>query len=305
MGMLVALIPFVQVILLPFLPLPFAHVAVRWGLSKGAVVAVASAALIYFGSGAAMAVLVLLLVVGMGVALGLGIRRGWRFERSFALVAVGGFAALILWGVFMWSVLGISLSWLKETVDSSIDTAAARYAELGMSAGTVEAAAEQFRSFMDIVPYLAPGLLGMLAILLAACSLGLAYLIFPRLRAKVAVRYSLTGFRMHWATAYASIAGLAMLLFASRDEAWSTVVMYVGINILLVSQTLFFVQGMAVARWFVLDRHMQRGPRRALYAGAVLGQIVAQLTGLVGLFDTWVDYRKRFALKSPGAGSVR
>jgi hypothetical protein len=36
-----------------------------------------------------------------------------------------------------------------------------------------------------------------------------------------------------------------------------------------------------------------------------LGQALFQLTGLVGLFDTWLDYRKRFALKSPGTGPVR
>jgi uncharacterized protein YybS (DUF2232 family) len=157
------------------------------------------------------------------------------------------------------------------------------------------------RQLVDIVPYLTPGLLGMAAILLAACSLGLAYWIFPRFREKIAVKFSLSGFRMHWASAYTSIIGLALLLFAARDEAWSTAVMYVGINILLVSQTLFFVQGLAVVRWFAVKRQMPRGSAAALCIAAVLGQAICQLTGLVGLFDTWLDYRKRYALKNPGA----
>jgi len=42
----------------------------------------------------------------------------------------------------------------------------------------------------------------------------------------------------------------------------------------------------------------------ALFAAAVVGQVLVHLTALAGLFDTWLDYRKRFALKSPGAGSL-
>jgi len=154
------------------------------------------------------------------------------------------------------------------------------------------------------VPYVTPGLLGMAAILLASCSIGLAYLIFPRLRERLPVALSLSGFRMHWAAAYGSIAGLAMLLFARGDGTWSTVVMYAGINVLLVSQTLFFVQGVAVARWFAVRRHMSGVGWGVLFVAAVLAQMLFQLTGLVGLFDTWIDYRKRFAVKHPEAGST-
>ncbi len=305
MGMIVAVLPVVQAIAVPFLALPLAYVVARWGVSKGAVVAAVSAALVYIGAGVPTAVLLLLLITGVGMVLGLALQRGWRFERSFALTAGGALVALVVWGVVMWLALGADAAWLRETVYGSIDDAAAQYVHLGISTSTAETVASQMRQIVDVIPYLIPGLLGMGAILLAACSLGLAYAFFPRVREKVAVLYSLSGFRMHWATAYASIAGLAMLLFAASDTVWSTVVMYVGINVLLVSQTLFFVQGLAVARWFVINRQMQKGSRAALYIAAVLGQVLLQLTGLVGLFDTWVDYRKRYALKNPGAGPSR
>jgi hypothetical protein len=109
---------------------------------------------------------------------------------------------------------------------------------------------------------------------------------------------------MHWAVAYASIAGLAMLVFSRGGGDWRTVMLYVGINVLLVSQTLFFVQGLAVLRWFVLTRGIRPGSGVALFVAAVIGQILVHLTALAGLFDTWVDYRKRFALKSPDAGPL-
>ena len=78
-----------------------------------------------------------------------------------------------------------------------------------------------------------------------------------------------------------------------------------GINVLLVSQTLFFVQGLAVASWFVRQPAAAAGVARcSVPRGRVWGRC-SPAHGLVGLFDTWLDYRKRFALKGPGAGSAR
>ena len=45
-------------------------------------------------------------------------------------------------------------------------------------------------------------------------------------------------------------------------------------------------------------RQWKPGSRVLMFIVAVLAQAV-QFTGLVGLMDTWIDYRKRFALKTP------
>ena len=99
---------------------------------------------------------------------------------------------------------------------------------------------------------------------------------------------------------------LRMALAALTDETdwgrlWRDVLLFAGIDLLLVSQTLFFLQGLAVVQWFVQTRQVQAGGKSALYVVAVLGQVFLQLTGLLGLFDTWLDCRKRFAPKSPHA----
>jgi uncharacterized protein YybS (DUF2232 family) len=305
LGMCVAVLPFVPVFVVPFLCLPMAYVVARWGPANGAIVAVATGALVYLGAGAGAAVLVFLLVVGMGCAIGWALRRGWRFDRSFALTAGATAGALVLWGVFVWLALGVTLTHLREVSGSWIDDYVANGGGPGVSADTAEVVAGQLRSFIDIGPYLAPGLLGLGAILLAACSLGLAGRILPKLRQRVAVDLSFAEFRMHWGMAYATIAGLAMLLFSRMDGRWAEVLLYAGINVLLISQTLFFLQGLAVVHWLAVHRRMRTGQRAALYIAAGLGQILFQLTGIFGLFDTWVDYRKRFALKTPGAGPAK
>ena len=305
MGLSMAGFPLATLVLLPFLALPLAHVVARLGVFNGLIVAVVTGVLVYVGVGVGMAALVFLFTTGVGVVLGCAVRRDWTFAESLAATAAAALAALWLWGMALWLVLGLSLSQLRETAYSSINGAAAFNVQMGVGAEATNAVSAQLRQFVDNLPYLIPGLLGMAVILLAACSLGLAYLLFPRVREKVAVGLSLSRFRMHWAVAYASIVGLAVLLFARGDGDSRTVMLYLGINVLLISQTLFFVQGLAVARWLAINRGLRPGSRAALYSAAILGQALFQLTALVGLFDTWVDYRKRFALKSPGTGSPR
>ncbi len=303
MGLCITLVPILPPFIFPFLALPLALVVARWGVRPGVAVAAVTGLLLYVGVGLSVATLVFLLVAAMGTLIGESLRRDWDFGRTFGLVAAGALVASLLWGLFVWSVLGVHFASVKKAVYGSIDGVAGQYQAWGMSATTAASASHQLKSLFDIAPYLAPGVLVMAALLLAACSLGLAYWIFPRLRERISVSWPFSRFRLHWGVAYVSIAGLAMLLFSRGDASWRTVLMYVGINLLLVSQTLFFVQGLAVARWFTIDRHVSGGGRVLLYIGAVLTQALFQLTGLIGLFDTWIDYRKRFALKSPRAGS--
>jgi uncharacterized protein YybS (DUF2232 family) len=303
MGLCIALVPVLPALIFPFLALPVALVVVRLALGPGLAVAVATGLLVYVGVGPGPAALIFLLVAGIGLLLGESLRRDWSFARTFASTALGALVAFVVWGLFIWLVLGVHYGSVKKAAYDAIEGVATQYQAWGMSAASTGPVTSQMKSLVDIVPYLAPGLAVMAALLLAACSLGLAYRIFPRLREKVRVPWSLSRFRLHWGVAYVSIAGLAMILVSRGDAAWRTVLMYSGIDLLLVSQTLFFVQGLAVVHWFVVYRRVGRGGRVALYVAAFLAQALFQLTGILGLFDTWIDYRKRFALKSPRAGS--
>jgi uncharacterized protein YybS (DUF2232 family) len=300
--MCVAILPVVPVLLVPFLALPVAHVTARWGIRIGVIVAMVAAGLMYAGLGASAAAFVFLLTMGMGLSIGTAMRGGWRFSRALAFTTGGAVSALVLWGLVMWLALGVDLTSLKEAAYRAVDDVAAMYQQAGLSEAGARSVSQQLRSLLGVIPYLAPGLAGMGAILVAACSLGLAAVVFPRLRQKISIGWRFAGFRLHWGSAYASIIGLGLLLFSGGEAAWCDVLMYTGINLLLVSQTLFFIQGMAVARWFVATRRLQQGSKVVLYFCAILGQVLLQLTGLVGLLDTWIDCRKRFALKSPGAG---
>ena len=304
MGLCMALVPLASVALVPVLPLPAAHVVARRGVLPGVAVTIVSTGLVFAALGIGVAALVFLIVLGLGMTLGVAVRRKWKFGTTLVATAGAAVAGLSLWGLSVWLAFGLDVARVRESVDASITQAADLYTRVGVSAHTVDSLSEQLRQIARVVPYLTPGLIGMGAVLLAACSLALAYLLFPRVRAKVVLGFALSEFRMHWAAAYASIFGLALLMLSRGRAEWHTVALYSGLNVLLVSQTLFFLQGLAVARWFMVSRQLRPGSRAALYVGALLGQALLQITGLAGLLDTWVDYRKRFALKSPGTGSA-
>ncbi len=224
-----------------------------------------AAILLYLGADSGFALLVFLVIASTGMTLGWALRSSWRFSRSLASMAVSLLVALVAYGVILWLVFGLTLTDLKQVSYDSIANAGLMYNEMGVSSASVDAVSTQLRKLVDVSPYLAPGLLGMSVVLVAAATLGLAYLIFPRLRQKVAVSMSLSTFRMHWAVAYASIVGLAMLLFSRGDAQWHSVLLYAGIDVLLVSQTLFFLQALGVLRWFGASRQWRPGSRTALF----------------------------------------
>ena len=296
------LLPLAPVFLF-FLPLPLAYTVARHGWIGGAVVAVLSAVLVYAGLGIGAGSLVFLVTASVGMTLGWALRSGWPFPRSLAVMSGSLLAALVVFGLVLWLGFGVGYAELKAEGSRSVTDLGTMYGQMGVNSATVDTLLSYYRQMLDALPYLVPGILGMGVALTASATTGLAYLIFPRLRKPQEVGMSLSSFRLHWSVAYVSIVGLAMLLFSRGAQGWREVLFYVGIDLLLVSQTLFFLQALGVLRFFGAARQWRPGSRALVFVSAIVAQLF-QLTGLVGLMDTWIDYRKRFALKSSGPGSL-
>jgi hypothetical protein len=137
--------------------------------------------------------------------------------------------------------------------------------------------------------------------LLASVTLALVAVVFPHIGDRAASGLAFSRFRLHWSASYGFIAGIALLAFSAALGEWSEAARLVGLNFFLFFQTLFFIQGLSVAHWFVVTRKYGPGGRIAVYGAAVIGQLMLQLTSWAGLLDTWFDYRKRFALPKPEA----
>ena len=305
LGACMAFLPLGPALVMPFVVLPVAHLLARWGSAYAVLLVCIAGGLMFVVADLGMASMVFLILAGLGITLGLAVRGSWSFGKTLVSTASATAAAFVAWGVTLWLGAGIGMSDLRAAADASIDNAAAIYSQMGVSQASTDLVSGQMRRLFDVLPYLVPGIVAVGSLLLAGCAIALAWAMFPRLREKVEVPLSLTGFRMHWSAAYASIAGLALLVASRGGGRWQDLMLYVGLNVLLISQTFFFYQGLAVVHWYGTSRSLGRGTRVVLYVAAVLAQALLQLTGLLGLFDTWLDCRKRFALKTPGAGPVR
>jgi uncharacterized protein YybS (DUF2232 family) len=301
--LVVGFMPLVGVILMPALPLPLAFVTLR----RGVVVGLSGAA----GTGVLCAVtglstgLLGLLMAGLvGVLIGWIFRKGWGFSRSLLMAGVGAAGALVVYTAVVFLLTGMGLDEIARTRDESLAAASELYVKMGMDEAVVEQTVEQVRATLDVLPYLAPSILVVSGVFLAAVVLGLAAVIFPHVGETRVKRLSFMELRLHWSLAYGFIAGLALMLISSslgerQDEA-----RLVAWNLLIITQALFFLQGLAVAQWFVVSRRMSVGGRVAVYGAAIVGQLLIQLTSWAGLLDTWLDYRKRFAPAPPAGDGI-
>ncbi|MCZ7665057.1 MAG: YybS family protein [Thermoleophilia bacterium] len=204
----------------------------------------------------------------------------------------------------LWFISGLDPAQLSKLVDDSLTATADLYRSVGMASATVDDMVAQVREWIHIVPYVLPAIVGVSGLLLASVTVALAAAFYSRAGEALPGRLRFSEFRLHWSMAYGFMGGLALVLVAPAFGERVEQVRLVGLNLLMFFETLFFVQGLAVAHWFVVSRRMAAGRRIVVYAAALLGQLLLQLTSWAGLLDTWFDYRKRFAPRGPGRKRV-
>ena len=236
---------------------------------------------------------------------------GAQFARAAAVLVSGSFLALTLWrpsnrvsralaatggaavGLAVW-MYGLGLRWssLRAAVEAElVALQSGMRGELTGVAGAADMSA-QMSTIADTVSTLYPGLLALAAI----AGLRLAWAWYHRIadRPVGAPPAPFTAFSFSDQLVWGWVIGLALALVA--EPAW---VRLVGANVLLVWTALYASRGMAV---FVSGA--RRTPRSVL-AGLALVTLVLLpfvLSGLtmVGLADTWLDFRRRMAPTTGG-----
>jgi hypothetical protein len=236
---------------------------------------------------------------------------GAQFARAAAVLVSGSFLALTLWrpsnrvsralaatggaavGLGIW-MYGLGLQWsaLRSAVEVELATfqRGMRASWSGMS-GSSEMSA-QMSAMADTVSFLYPALLAIAAI----AGLRLAWAWYHRIAdhpvGAPPAPFSRFGFsdQLVWGW----VVGLALAL--TPDPAW---VRLAGANVLLVWGALYATRGMAV---FVSGA--RRTPPSVLAALALVTLVLLPfvLCGLtmVGLADTWLDFRRRLAPATGG-----
>jgi uncharacterized protein YybS (DUF2232 family) len=292
---LVVYVPFAAPLVALALPLPLAYLVLRRGVRVGLAACLAVALLAGLLTGPVRGMVSLLLGGLVGVVVGYGLRRQWGASALLLAATAVASAGMVLSVAVIWVASGTGWREARNGMEASIDAAAEVYRKAGMAETDLAATVEQFKGFLDVMPYMSPAVVVVSGMLFAAGSLGLAAVVLPRVGGGWAARLSFAEFRLHWSFAYGFIAGLGLLLAAGWSDGNAQAFQLAGLNLIIIFQTLFFLQGLAVVHWVSVTRRLRPSTRTLLYSGALLGQLVFQLTTWAGLFDTWFDYRKRFA----------
>lgn len=308
LGFALAFLPLFSLLVVPLLPLPVAFVVARHGTLPGSVAAgvvgALALALMLMAAvmgqalfGIATGLLILLLVVLAGVGAGICLRRGVSQLKLFLVVAAALFLSLFLWlaALVMASGMGpvaASESLTQSVFDSSHDV----YLAVGMTEQDIEDRRTEALDMAALAPYLAPAVLLVLAAAGAAASLSLGRRSFARLGQPFPQDFTFRDLRMHFGFAYMMIVGLLCQLFAPYlSEETGSVVDLVGVNLLIVAEVAFFVQGIAIASFFLWRFKVKQPKRLGVYIFLILLQVTLSMTSWMGLFDTWIDYRRRFS----------
>lgn len=295
-GALLVLVPVFALVTAPLLPIPLAFIISRHGVVPGAIAGIVTGAVAMALAGPAIGMLILLLVAPTGIGTGICLKRGCSQLRLFITLAVIFFISLLVWAGMLMVMTGNGpVAAVQELSDAATDPARELYLSVGMSQDDVDSLLTQARDFAAALPYLAPALLLVLSVTLSGTSVAVARRVFERLRQPFPKDFVFRELRLHFAFAYLMILGLvAELATPYLPEPYSSAADLVGANLLIVSEVLFFIQGLAIASWFLWRHQVSRPKRAGVYICLAALQLALSMTSWLGLFDTWLDYRRRF-----------
>lgn len=304
LGVVIAFVPLFSIVAIPAMPIPAAFITSRHGFNAGLLVSLLTgtacmaltAPLVGFAAG----LLIFLLTAIAGLGGGLALRKGVTQFRLFVSTAAVFFAALLLWLAALLLLSGQGpVSAIESLVDATAEPSRQLYQAMGMNEQDVDEAITQAREFALMLPYLAPAVLLVVSIALSGANLALGRRVFEKLRQPFPRDFVFRDFRVHWVFAYAIIVGLLCQLLAPyAPEEYVSAVDFTGANLFIISEVLFFIQGMAIANFFLWAYKVARIKRLAVYFCLILLQLTLSLTSWMGLFDTWLDYRRRFIRKN-------
>lgn len=296
LGALLVYVPVLSVAAAPLLPIPVAYTVSKYNVMAGLVISLVTGATLLMITGLAAGLLVFMLMALAGVTAGIGLRRGISQMRLFLVLAAMFCLLLMIWlGVLVIMSGAGPIGAMEQLTNNTLEPARSVYVSLGMSEQDANDLVSQVRDFAMALPYMAPALLLVFSVVFSGASMAVARRVFKRLSQPFPPAYVFRNLRVHFGFAYMMILGLLCQLLAPYlPDSSGSVVDLVGANVLIISEAIFFVQGMAIASYFIW-RHKITGVKKiAIYSGLVLLQLTLSLTSWMGLFDTWIDYRRRF-----------
>lgn len=300
LGIVIAFMPLLAVVAVPVLPIPVAYVTSRHGFLSGLIVSLLAGAVCMGLTAPLLGVyaglLIFMVLVMAGIGGGLVIKHGVPQFRLFVIMVAIFFVTLFLWlGALLLVTGNDPVSATNSMFDMAVEPSRQVYQSMGMSEQDIDSNISDARDFASSLPYMAPALVLLVSFLFSGVNLAVARRLFERAHQPFPKDFLFRDFRVHWVFAYVFIFGLiCQLMVPYAPETYSSALELTGANVYIVTSVFFFIQGLAVASFFLRAYKLSRGKRLVVYTGLVLLEALLSLTMWMGLFDTWIDYRRRF-----------
>jgi uncharacterized protein YybS (DUF2232 family) len=292
--LIVALIPFVGPVVIIVTPLPILYYSSRLGRMRG-LAALAVAFLIVSGIltflGHRVNISVLLMIAFTGVMLSEVLQRRYSIEKTFILASLALFFCGIGFVLYTALLSGVAPWRMVElTIEGIIGENLKLYEQLNISEDQIGMIRENTPQIIGFFTGIFPAL----ALSGAALTVWLNVLTGRSLLVE------------RNAEIFPDFGDLC-LWKASEKLVWLLIVSgvmtlvpvdildIVGLNLLIVCCLVYLFQGMAITGFFFRQRKVPRVLRWLFYILIVVQQYMVILVIAFGLFDIWIDFRKRIA----------
>lgn len=266
--------------LLTFLcPLPVMFLVIRWNLRTGLLASVVATAIVFAFAGVMQALISFVGFSLVGMAMGALVKRGKPFFEVIALSAgVSILSKLALIGLAM-ALTGI------HPITTNIAIMEEAYERASQWLGG--AGEENFQNLLNLIQMALPAILIIASILDTALNFFLGKWVGKKIGVSFPESPAFDQWRFPRSVFWMFALSWILVLFGGTEGVGR-----VGVNLQMVTQTLFLVQGLSLAYFFLKKYIPSRVVSIGLLVFVVFQPILTFVVSWAGILDTWLDLRK-------------
>ena len=268
-----------------FAPLPAIYYAVKSGKATGAAIVTVTIVVMVILGDVAGAIFYLMQSGIISLALPVFLSRRMGGGRAIAYtVAVNMAAVMLLAGAY-----GVSSGvnphlQAKKVIATSISQVAALYEQVGVKGDELKALQQGMEQAGVLIGRIYPALL----VVSIACIVGLNLVMLAKFSARLPglqTSGDFKGFKNPEQLVWVLIVAGFTMLFNNRQVTTA------ALNLLIVTVSLYFIQGLAIVTHFFARHAVPRFVRVLFYLFLAIQPYLAVVVAALGVFDLWGDFR--------------
>lgn len=283
---LLGMLPIGGEISLIFLPLPLTILTFEQGWRKSILPLIAAAILLAFFGQLPLAFAVLFFYGFLGVVMGSSLRRElplWQLFGQSILAGTGG--VVILWLLGKAVLKQDAFALMRKGMHEAMAGALKLYQEFNLTSQQQAMLEQMQKAIMELVDVAIPAIILLGVTMLLLINFEVSRKIIGRMGGKVPPLPPLASWRLPWYLVWVFIGSFVLAGLGGK-----TILYKLGLNIYVLTMFLYGLQGLAIVASFLAKWHFSRWLKTLLLL--LVFFIFGQLLVFLGLFDTWVDFRK-------------